>query len=258
MSRFTRLGRVGRRSLGAVLLLACLIVGTGAMASAQAPTDPSSAVQVRIGDLASDAVIRHTWSIMTPEQKALLGVNSLDEFRNAQLPQPSDLPAVTAGITDVSESVAFEFTTDVPVSGATGAAGALLSGTNNCDTRISDRELRVHESETFWCYDGTLVQPTPYVIRMKVRGYLTTFWDGLVQVTRTGYEGDIWKTHGGHGDTYTRDKSSMKILEQRALLGQLSQYTCYRYTHWIDKRQNGDGSEEEPYDSWRNHGSTGC
>lgn len=123
MSRFAHLSRVGRRSLGAVLLLACLVVATSAAVSAQGPS------------AATEAKIR--------EQLAREGVPEYIVTR------------------ELSDPVVF--TADgLVIAPDGGGALAYAQGSYSCRDNKVTAERRVggstqwkYESKTNFCYDGS-------------------------------------------------------------------------------------------------------
>ena len=174
MSRFAYLSRVGRRGLGAMLLLASLAVaasgGASLGAAAPAASIPAGVTQ-RLGDIVPDETIRAMWDRWSPAARESLrqrkGIASLGDLRDMPItgpymapsfepgPEPSDavedVPVLTPGQLP-SNAVTQEI-----IRGANASTGTVNSGDakvlmawNPC-TAKAVKANKVHYSQTDWC-----------------------------------------------------------------------------------------------------------
>ena len=108
MSRFTHLGRVGRRGLAAVLLLACAVaLAIVPMVGGTTPPDATTPAltvpageSVRVRDAVSEDVIQQTWDAMWPETRQRLGLTSIEDLRNLEIQGPVNIPTFDGSPSD--------------------------------------------------------------------------------------------------------------------------------------------------------------
>lgn len=148
MSRFTRLGRVGRRSLGVVLLLACLAMAASGVLAAnpelqRTKTGPDSEiVRIQTGSGTAELTLRGPDPVRMTDQQILDAFDRIQEFRRK-------ISARFSGELEVESEVVVE-----PKSGAS----HLMNGDEpECATHNAYMENKTFKSSTRWCYDGEYI-----------------------------------------------------------------------------------------------------
>ncbi|MCY4113616.1 MAG: hypothetical protein OXG33_06720 [Chloroflexi bacterium] len=262
MSRFVHLSRVGRRSLGAVLLLACmtaLVIAPDAGSQTPPGTAPPVLVvpageAVRAGDVAPDDVIRYTWDALGPIGREQLGITSLDDLRNMVITGPHVIPEWSTPNLDNSN---VENDPDAPVpddalsvtvtpeissgKASTLGDGAVAMGMNPCKSDTKKANI-VHRSRTFWCYTGTVIADTPALPLLKTWVNTEWQWEGIVQVKYSGTPKYIKKTAGGIGHDRLWDEAKGEVKKEIYVDNEPGPDVCYKWNSYIQKRQYGNGN----------------
>lgn len=236
MSRFTHLGRVGRRSLGAVLLLACLVVAASGVLAAnpevqRTKTGPDSEIiQIQTDSGTAELTLRAPATGRITDQQILDAFDLIKDFRRNN-------SARLSGEVEVESEVVVE-----PESGAS----YLMNGDEpECATHNAYMDNKTFKSSTRWCYDGEYITGG---IKRSTGG--TTYRAAWTQ------NGEVWestwwthsrsikRTDGGVGKTKHKDKAKA-ILRNCVVIqiGSGSIENCAD-THelTIYKTQNGNGN----------------
>jgi len=270
------MGRVGRRSLGAVLLLACLVVAAsgGASLGAQDPAASIPAgVTMRYGDAVPDERIRALWDSFSPvERESLLertGIGSLEDLRNMPITGPFQVPphAPTApsdalqrvDVIDPSQAPRNLTVQDLVIGVAPGnveaADGELLLSQNQC-TGDRVKASKVHFSQTTWCYDGSVITPTPENYILWAYGTSIEWWNiAGARITQEGISVGIRRTSGGYWQDHLQDKSRAIIEKKTYIDNNPGPEVCVRWYSDIWKKGLGNGNTARPQsfvsDEWR-------